>query len=29
MEKLVEIVHFLYLEIHAAFGSAGMYVFRI
>lgn len=25
MEKLVDIVHFLHLEIHDAFGTAGMH----
>lgn len=25
MEKLVDIVHFLHLEIHESFGSAGMH----
>ena len=26
MEQLVDIVHFLHMEIHNAFGTAGMYV---
>lgn len=29
MEKLVEIVHFLHLELHNAFSSSGMFAFRM